>query len=322
MAKTKFVSKKWSAALQHADVAMNCMKLLREKAEFSGLNVQNFALLPAVSPHSQDLPMSTDISLLHGISITIFSCAFADWMDGSFPLWPILRVVRSAPVLGRERVSEADLRLFSAVLRTLSLVDGDETNRSQLDNMPNAATLAGLHAFSLKFYKKLINYDGRESGEGSLFVIFAWGLSCDTCLPLMCNCNHLRAANILWNSVGSECSIRSSFVDFCTNPLSYSRLIFNHSIFSRWSSGVPGFIQVLHASMSHTVHSLIANRVAKRPNQVLESAFDIMVAIYQLPHGQAIDPEYDTVNKCGPSCDPLDASPEDFVRVCVLCIHR
>jgi hypothetical protein len=80
------------------------------------------------------------------------------------------------PVLGRERVSEADLRLFSAVLRTLSLVDGDETNRLQLDNMPNAATLAGLHAFSLKFYKKLINYDGRDNGEGSL---------CDFCVGLV-----------------------------------------------------------------------------------------------------------------------------------------
>jgi hypothetical protein len=147
-------------------------------------------------------------------------------MDGNVPFWPIRNVVRSVPVLGRERVSEADLRLFSAVLRTLSLVDGDETNRLQLDNMPNAATLAGLHAFSLKFYKKLINYDGRESGEGFLFVIFALGLSCDTCLPLMCNCNHLRTANILWNSVGSECPILSSIVDVYTNPLSYSRLFF------------------------------------------------------------------------------------------------
>jgi hypothetical protein len=74
-------------------------------------------------------------------------------------------------------------------------------------------------------------------------------------------------------------------------------------------------------------HSLYANRVAQRLNQVLESAFDIMVAFYQLPHGQAIAPvEYDTVNKCGPSFDPLDASPENlpehFVRVCVLYIHR
>jgi hypothetical protein len=225
MAKTKFVSKKWSAALQHVDVAMNCMKLLREKAEFSGLNVQEFALLPAVSPHSQDLPTSTDIYIIARY-FDIFSRAFADWMDGNVPFWPILNVVRSVPVLGRERVSEADLRLFSAVLRTLSLVDGDETNRLQLDNMPNAATLAGLHAFSLKFYKKLINYDGRENGEGSLFVIFALGWSCGTCLPLMCNCNRLRAANILWNSVGSECSIHSSVVDVCTNPLSFSTLLF------------------------------------------------------------------------------------------------
>jgi hypothetical protein len=58
MAKTKFVCKKWSAALQHADVAMNCMKLLHDKADFSGLPVQKFALLPAVSPNSQDLPTS------------------------------------------------------------------------------------------------------------------------------------------------------------------------------------------------------------------------------------------------------------------------
>jgi hypothetical protein len=88
-------------------------------------------------------------------------------MDGNVPSWPQLDVVRSVPVLGRERLSEADLRLFSAVLRTLSLVDGDDTNRLQLDHMSNG--FAGLHAFSLKFYKKLINYDGRENGEWSIF---------------------------------------------------------------------------------------------------------------------------------------------------------
>jgi hypothetical protein len=74
-------------------------------------------------------------------------------------------VTRCAIVLGRECLSEADLRLFCAVLRTLAFLEADEANHGLLDSMLSGATLSGLHVFSLSFYKRLINYDGRESGE-------------------------------------------------------------------------------------------------------------------------------------------------------------
>ena len=85
-------------------------------------------------------------------------------------------MTRCAIVLGRECLSEADLRLFCAVLRALAFLEADEANHGLLDSMLSGATLSGLHVFSLSFYKRLINYDGRESGEcffGSLFLTLA-----------------------------------------------------------------------------------------------------------------------------------------------------
>jgi hypothetical protein len=240
MAKAKFESKKYSAALQHADAALNCIKILREKTELSGLQTETYALLPAISPESQELPASTIIYLLRRPFIAWIT-HFADWTDGQdHCIWPQHVVTRCVIVLGRESLCEADLRLFCAVLRTIALLESDEANQGYLESMLSGATLAGLHVFSLSFYKKLINYDGREHG-------------------------------ILANS-------------------------------PRWLSGMPGFIQVL------------------------ESAFDIMVAYYQLPHGQAISPPLDAVSRLSKSlCDPRDASPEKlpehFVRICVQCIY-
>jgi hypothetical protein len=58
MAKAKFESKKWSSALQHADAALNSIKLLREKMGSGGIQTQEYALLPAISPESGTLPTS------------------------------------------------------------------------------------------------------------------------------------------------------------------------------------------------------------------------------------------------------------------------
>ena len=58
MAKAKFESKKWSSALQHADAALNCITLLREKGELGGIQTQEYTLLPAISPESGKLPTS------------------------------------------------------------------------------------------------------------------------------------------------------------------------------------------------------------------------------------------------------------------------
>ena len=88
------------------------------------------------------------------------SCPFADWIDGndfrflhnqgSFERYDI--------VLGAERISEADLHLFCAVLRALSFFDADDSNKKQIESMlsEQLASLAGLRVFSRKFYKMFI----------------------------------------------------------------------------------------------------------------------------------------------------------------------
>ncbi len=64
-------------------------------------------------------------------------------------------------VLGSERISEADLNLFCALLRALSFVDADEANRKQIEAMMSDqfASLSGLHVLSRKFYKVLTSFD-------------------------------------------------------------------------------------------------------------------------------------------------------------------
>ena len=58
-------------------------------------------------------------------------------------------------------------------------------------------------------------------------------------------------------------------------------------------------------------------------DQVLEAAFDIMVAYHKLPHGLALDPPLGSVNRPGVSFDDLPLElPEHYVSVCVQCIYR
>ena len=74
-------------------------------------------------------------------------------------------------VLGQEHVSEADLRLFCAVLRALALGESEPTNRQIIDEMLQSLggysgiKLAGLHVFSLAFYKRIVTDDVGDSGE-------------------------------------------------------------------------------------------------------------------------------------------------------------
>ena len=71
-------------------------------------------------------------------------------------------------------MSEADVRLFCAVLRALealTLGEGKEMNRQVVDdvlhrlNWGSGVKLAGLHRFALAFYTKLLADDAREGGE-------------------------------------------------------------------------------------------------------------------------------------------------------------
>jgi hypothetical protein len=64
MSYVKFKSRSWAASLQHADAALNCMKLLRAKVklfEHSELHLQAYMLLPALSPQSKELSPSTAV---------------------------------------------------------------------------------------------------------------------------------------------------------------------------------------------------------------------------------------------------------------------
>ena len=65
MAGIKFEARQWSAALQHADAALNFLKLLRAKPAVDGMLTQDFALLPAVSPECGALPSSTSVVAAH-----------------------------------------------------------------------------------------------------------------------------------------------------------------------------------------------------------------------------------------------------------------
>jgi hypothetical protein len=85
------------------------------------------------------------------------------------------------------------------VLRTLALLEADEANQSYMESVLSGATLSGLHVFSLSFYKKLINYDGRDGGQ--CFIDF---------LPCMFWCVdaaffHFSNAGILSNAPRYTC---------------------------------------------------------------------------------------------------------------------
>jgi len=75
MAGVKFESKQWAAALQHADAALNCLKLLREKAAVEGGRTQEFALLPAVSSGCGALPSSE-------LVVCAWECVHCDACEG------------------------------------------------------------------------------------------------------------------------------------------------------------------------------------------------------------------------------------------------
>jgi hypothetical protein len=63
LAHAKFKSRNWSAALHHADAALNCVKLLRDQVLHEQLRnyIQKYKLLPALPPRSKELSPSTDI---------------------------------------------------------------------------------------------------------------------------------------------------------------------------------------------------------------------------------------------------------------------
>ena len=96
-------------------------------------------------------------------------------MDHVQSFWPPAPAVthQGVPVvvLGQEHVSEADLRLFCAVLRALALGESEPTNRQIIDEMLQSLggysgiKLAGLHVFSLAFYKRIVTDDVGDSGE-------------------------------------------------------------------------------------------------------------------------------------------------------------
>jgi hypothetical protein len=97
--------------------------------------------------------------------------ALADWFEGgSQVVWAPNDVVRPVLVVGEERFSEADLCLFCAILRALSLGDSDATNRDQLKSIlaGTHAVLVGLHVFASEFYIKLIDH---ERGEGQAVLV-------------------------------------------------------------------------------------------------------------------------------------------------------
>ncbi len=102
-------------------------------------------------------------------------CAFADWIYCSD--FPFLRhqgsFERHDIVLGTERISEADLHLFCAVLRALSFVDADDSNKKQIDSMlsEQLASLAALRVFARKFYKKLIQTDVKSAARWARSII-------------------------------------------------------------------------------------------------------------------------------------------------------
>ncbi len=67
LAHAKFKSRNWSAALHHADAALNCVKLLRDQVLHQQLRnyIQKYKLLPALPPRSKGLSPSTDVDLYH-----------------------------------------------------------------------------------------------------------------------------------------------------------------------------------------------------------------------------------------------------------------
>lgn len=57
--------------------------------------------------------------------------------------------------------------------------------------------------------------------------------------------------------------------------------------------------------------------------QILEAAFELMVAYCKVPHGQCCDPQINTVNRPGVLLDDSSKElPEHFVRICVQTIYR